>query len=119
MVNTLDVPIRLASALLMSDAQITMAEIQSLPFVNNREEANAVAQNLMRIFGPRYRIEVASGVGHSDVRLMLDVAQPLADWNNASARPRLSLHCTPKPDGAALFSPEAAPKRFRMPATPA
>ena len=92
MVNTLDVPIRLASALLMSNAQITMAEIQSLPFVNNREEANAVAQNLMCIFGPRYRIEVASGVGRSDVRLMLDAVQPPADQSDTSARPKISLY---------------------------
>ena len=78
MVNNLDVPIRLASVLLMSNAQITMAEIQSLPFVNNREEANAVAQNLMSVFGPGYRIEVASGIGRADVKLRLETAQPSA-----------------------------------------
>lgn len=85
MVNTLDVPVRLASVLLMSNAQITMAEIQSLPFVNNRQEANAVAQNLMRVFSPRYRIEVSSGLGSSDVKLRLETAPASTELRGVSA----------------------------------
>ena len=86
MVNNLDIPVRLASVLLISNAQITMSEIQSLPFVNNREEANAVAQNLMSVFGPRYRIEVTSGIGRADIKLSLETAQASPALHDISAR---------------------------------
>ena len=86
MVNNLNVPIRLASLLLMSNAQITMTEIQALPFVTNRQEADAVAQNLMRVFGPRYRIEVSSGLGRSGVMLRLETALGSTESSQVSAR---------------------------------
>ena len=71
MVDTFAISVRLAKALLLSNGQITIEEIEDIPFVNGRSEAYAIAQRLLGAFAPPYQIAVDSGIGESDVRLRL------------------------------------------------
>ena len=57
--------------LLLSNAQITLEEIESLPFVESREEAYAVARRLLRLFTPPYQVEVDPLIHQSGVKLKL------------------------------------------------
>lgn len=87
MVNTLDIPIRLASLLLMSRAQITMSEIKSLPFVNNEKEADAVAQNLMGMVSPGFQIKAPSSMGQGETKLILEMAAEPRPGQQTGGRP--------------------------------
>lgn len=49
MPDTFSVSVRQAEILLLNDAQISLKEIQALPFINNHQEALAVAQRLIKI----------------------------------------------------------------------
>ena len=68
---TFAVSVRLAGMLLLKNAQITLEEIEALPFVQGREEAYAIAQRLLKEFQPPYRIEIDSGFDGSECRLRL------------------------------------------------
>ena len=72
MPDTFSVSVRQAEILLLNDAQISLKEIQALPFINNHQEALAVAQRLIKILAPKYSVEITSDPWHSDdVRLTL------------------------------------------------
>ena len=70
-IDTYSIAVKLGGMLLIQNGQITVGEIESLPFVQGKREACAVAQRLAKAFGPRYRIEVAEGVGGAETRLRL------------------------------------------------
>lgn len=70
-VDTYDIAVKLAGMLLLRNGEITTSEIESLPFVNGRQEALAIAQKLSRAFDSRYRVEVSSGLRQSDTKLRL------------------------------------------------
>ncbi len=57
--------------LLLHDAQIALDEIEALPFVNSRQEAQAVALRLWDTFKRQYPIELAASPGQTDLRLRL------------------------------------------------
>lgn len=61
--DTYGLAVKLAGMLLVQNGQITIDEIKSLPFVQSSQEAHAIAQRLAKVFGYRYHIEVAGGVG--------------------------------------------------------
>ena len=71
MVDTFAVSTRLAAMLLLSKAQITLGEIEALPFVEGRQEAYVIARRLVRLFSPPYQIEVDSVIRESDIKLRL------------------------------------------------
>ena len=62
-VDTYAIAVKLAGMLLVQNGRITIDEIKSLPFVQGIQEAHAIAQRLATVFGHRYRIEIAGGVG--------------------------------------------------------
>ena len=70
-IDTYSVAVKLAGMLLLHDGEITVGEIESLPFVNNRQEAIAIAQKLAKAFESDYQVEVSSGLGQSGARLRL------------------------------------------------
>ena len=71
MVDKLAISTRLAGALLLSNTQITLEEIESLPFVESRQEAYAIAKRLVHLFEPPYQIEVDSLFRQSDIKLRI------------------------------------------------
>ena len=71
MVDTFSLSVRLAGMLLLQNGQITVGEIEALPFVSDRQEARAIAQRLARAFGRHYRIEVPTGPGTVDTEIRL------------------------------------------------
>ena len=71
MVDTFAISVRLAGMLLLHNAQITLEEIEALPFVDSHEEAKAVAQRLLKAFARQYPIELAASPGQTDLRLRL------------------------------------------------
>lgn len=71
MVDTFAVSKRLAGMLLLGRDQITLEEIQALPFVESRDEAFVIAQELLRSFGPSYRMEVDLSPRDSNIKLRL------------------------------------------------
>ncbi len=73
MVDRFAVSTKIAQALLLSNAHITLTEIEALPFVEDRKEACAVASRLLRLFAPPYHIEVDQLAYQSDVKLRLTV----------------------------------------------
>ena len=73
MVDTYALAVRLAGMLLMRNGQITIGEIQNLPFVRDKDEAYAVAQRLVQVFGHHHGIEFTSETGGPDTRLSLNL----------------------------------------------
>ena len=71
LVDTYAIAVKLAGMLLIQNGQITIREIETLPFVRDRLEAEAIAQRLAKAFTGYYRIEVAEGVGSAETRLRL------------------------------------------------
>ena len=53
-----NVSVRLAGVLLIQDGEITLSDIESLPFVETREEALSIARKLVHVFGEEYRVEM-------------------------------------------------------------
>ena len=71
MVDTFAVSVRLAGLLLLHESQVTIRDIEALPFVSSRQEADAVAQKLINCFStPGNKIELFRAPGDSDVRLL-------------------------------------------------
>ncbi len=58
--DTFAVSVRQAEMLLLNDAQISINEIQALPFIKDRQEALAVIQRLIKILPPKYRVEITT-----------------------------------------------------------
>ena len=71
MVDTFAISVRLAGMLLLHNAQITLEEIEALPFVDSHEEAKAVAQRLLKAFARQYPIELTASPRQTDLRLRL------------------------------------------------
>ena len=71
MVDRFTVSVKLAGMLLLDNGQISVREIECLPLVKNRQEANAIAHNLMEAMQPKFQISVTAGVGQTDTRLSL------------------------------------------------
>ena len=71
MVDTYAIAVKLAGMVLMQSGQITLGEIETLPFVQSKQEAYAIARRLAKAFGPRYRIEVAEYTGGAETKLRL------------------------------------------------
>ena len=92
MIDEFTLSVRLAGMLLLQDGQISLEEIESLPFVNSRTESRAVAQRLLRGFSSQYNIEVVPGSGPTDVRLKLSEV----DTNPESRRPA-AAKAVPRP----------------------
>ena len=72
MTDTFAIAVQLAGMLLLREAQITIGDIEALPFVHSREEALAVAQRLLSAFGPTYGMKLVSDPWASDVMFKLD-----------------------------------------------
>ena len=83
-VDTYTIAVKLAGMVLMQNGQITLGEIQNLPFVQSKQEAYAIAQRLARAFGSRYHIEVAEDAGGAETRLMLTALHVDANLAKAS-----------------------------------
>ena len=49
-----NVSVRLAGVLLIQDGEITLSDIESLPFVETKEEALSIARKLVHVFGEEY-----------------------------------------------------------------
>ncbi len=74
MINAHPVSVRLAGALLLGNQSISIGEIEALPFVNGRDDAYAIAQQLIGIFGPSHGVVVASDPWEADLRFKLDAS---------------------------------------------
>ena len=71
-------PLDLAAAAaiaLLTKGRISLAEIEAIPCVRGRREAIAVANRLLRSFGPRCRVDHGGGYG---IRLRLSGKAPEA-----------------------------------------
>ncbi len=66
MPDTFSVSVRQAEMLLLNDAQISLKEIQALPFIDDHQEALAVAQKLVKNIGARYRVGITLDPRNSD-----------------------------------------------------
>ncbi len=72
MPDTFSVSVRQAEMLLLNDAHISLKEIQALPFIDDQQEALAVAQRLIKNLAPNYNVEITSDPWDTDdVRLSL------------------------------------------------
>ena len=72
MIDTFDVSVRLAGLLLLNDSQLAIEDIEALPFVSSRHEADAIAQRLVKCFSSSHnKIELLQDPQGSRVRLML------------------------------------------------
>ena len=71
MLDTFAIATKIAGVLLLSNTEITLKDIEAIPFVSSREEAYAIAQKLVRLFGPPFRIEVDAVVRESEFKLRL------------------------------------------------
>lgn len=66
MPDTFSVSVRQAEMLLLNDAHISLKEIQALPFIDDHQEALAVAQELVKNVRSRYRVEITLDPRYSD-----------------------------------------------------
>lgn len=64
--DTFAISVRQAEMLLLNDAQITLKEIQALPFIDDQQEALAVAQRLVKILPSKFRVEISIDPRYSD-----------------------------------------------------
>ena len=85
MVDTFAISVRLAGIFLLNNAQITLEEIEALPFVNSHQEAQAVAQRLLTAFR-QYSIELTARPGQTDLRLRLTAEGLLEAARRSGAR---------------------------------
>ena len=74
MTDTFAISVRLAGMLLLRESQITLQDIEALPLVRNRQEAYAVAQKLLKAFGPTYGMKLVSDPWSSELKFQLDRA---------------------------------------------
>lgn len=72
-VDTFAISVRLAGMFLLHNAQITLEEIEALPFVNSHQEAKAVAKRLLKTFARQYPIELTADPGQTNLRLRLTI----------------------------------------------
>lgn len=89
MVETFDVSVRMAGLLLLNNSQISIEEIEALPFIDGRREAYAVAQRLVAGFASTYKVEVASGPWEFDIKIRL------VSCNEPHASPRNRIGLQP------------------------
>lgn len=66
------ISLTLAGMMLLRNGQITLDEIEALPFVENRQDALAIARRLLNTFGNAYRVELRTGGDLSRVSLSLE-----------------------------------------------
>ena len=66
MPDTFSVSVRQAELLLLNDAHISLKDIQALPFIDDQQEALAVAQRLVKNLAPRYSVEITSDPWDTD-----------------------------------------------------
>lgn len=71
MKDTFAVSVRMAGMLLLDNTQITIEEIEALPFIGDRQEAYAVAQRLIAGFASTYGVEVSPGPWEYDGKIRL------------------------------------------------
>ena len=94
MFDTFAASVRMAGMLLLNNSQITIQEIEALPFIDDGEEAYAVAQRLVEGFAATHHVEVASGPWEKNVKIRL----VSSDGSKVSPQPALG---TASPDLAA------------------
>ena len=67
MIDTFDASVELAGRLLLHQGRISLEEIQHVPFVEGKQEALAVAQNLI----DKYEVEVVKNTWNGEITLYL------------------------------------------------
>ena len=78
-VDSFAVAVRLAGMLLLHDSQISLEEIEALPFVHSRLEAQAVARKLVRSFAGQYALKIDPNESHSEMRILLGLRDASAE----------------------------------------
>ena len=78
MIDTFDISVRLAGMLLLHDGEISVSDIEAIPFVQNRAEAHAVARKLAYTFEGMYGIDISSTTLRPEARLRIHRG-PLVD----------------------------------------
>lgn len=89
MIDRFAISVQLAGMLLLHNSQISIREIETLPLVNNRQEAQAIAQRLRKAFAPPHNraTEIVLEPGGADVRLRFASIDELKTAPNPNDRP--------------------------------